>query len=533
MTKLLTILITFLLGFSPGVKTTTPITPTTGSDNNSKSQSLNVGSGSTSSGSTSTQTKKTDGTTSVGSSSSSGTSKTSSSGSAKTSTKTTKTKTCEEGYAINPATNRCKKLQTVSETSTTITTTTWNPVTGETTTSKSCKNGYWFNASTNRCNKVKTCSIGYEYQASTNTCKKIVCEFGYKVQDASNKCKRIICEVGHILNQKTGNCVINRNGKYKECETGWTLDLTTLECAKIGTKGSNDPASKKSAGQAVFATVSKISSVSSGLVEIATAEDVVFSGGSGVRFSNTIISTDSDGSTEDQFEETEPISDSGSESATKTCPEGKFLNPKTNRCKNIQTISEGTTGKTITTYDTTTGEATTMKICNDGYYLNTETNRCNKVKDTTTSSTSKSSSSSSSSSTTTKTCPEGKFLNPKTNRCKNIQTVSESTTGKTVTTYDPETGEATTEKICNEGYELNPDTNRCNKVKENSGASDPISVPDLGGETETNFIAISATILVILAGISFVIFQFRKEIFKFFKKVGDKIRGFFPRKSVK
>lgn len=220
--------------------------------------------------------------------------------------------------------------------------------------------------------------------------------------------------------------------------------------------------------------------------------------------------------------------DSSSPDSVKTCPEGKFLNPKTNRCKNIHTISETSTGKTITTYDPETGEATTIKICNEGYYLNEETNRCNKVKesDESSSTSSKSSNpSSSSSSSSTKTCPEGKFLNPQTNRCKNIQTISESTTGKTVTTYNPETGEATTEKICNEGYELNPETNRCNKKKNNSGSDYKMEVPDLGSKKETNFIAIGTIAVLILAGASFAIFQFRHEIVRLFGKIKVKFKG--------
>ena len=213
------------------------------------------------------------------------------------------------------------------------------------------------------------------------------------------------------------------------------------------------------------------------------------------------------------------------ETPKKDCGEGKFLNPKTNRCKNLQTIEETSTGKTITTYDPETGEATVTKVCNEGYELNEETNRCNKKKSETTSESSSSSStqssssssSSSSSKTTEKTCPEGKFLNPETNRCKNLQTVSESTTGKTITTYDPETGESTTEKICNEGYELNPDSNRCNKIKENKGEDFALEVPELGAEEQPNFIAIGSVIAITLIGLGFVVFQFRKEIFKFFK----------------
>ena len=203
-------------------------------------------------------------------------------------------------------------------------------------------------------------------------------------------------------------------------------------------------------------------------------------------------------------EETEPIAEE-----VKTCPEGKFLNPKTNRCKNLQEISESSTGKTITTYNPETGEATTVKICNDGYFLNTETNRCNKQK----------TESSTVSESSIKTCPEGKFLNPKTNRCKNLQEIDESTTGKTITTYNPKTGEATIEKICNDGYELDEDSNRCKKIKKNDGEKYNIEVPNLGEDSKNDFMAIGSIILILSLGLVFVIFQYRHEIMKFIKSL--------------
>lgn len=342
-------------------------------------------------------------------------------------------KPCADGYFRSPLTNRCKKLVTVSESSSTITTTVYDPVTGLPTVTKACKSGYWWNASTGRCNKKKTCKIGYRYLSWNNTCEKIVCSFGFKVQDASNICKRIVCEKGHIINQKTGNCVKNTHGKYKTCKAGWTLDLRTLQCAKIGTKGSDDPASKKSQNL---------------VVKYETKSTITL---------GSIVKLDDDSTS--NSEEKVVIE--------KTCPEGKFLNPKTNRCKNLQEITENSTGKTITTYDPETGEGTTVKICNDGYFLNTETNRCNKVKEdsgTATSSIMKNAE---------KTCPEGKELNPETNRCRNI--------------------------------------------KKNDGAEYEIMVPELGDAKK--FVAMGSVIAVILVGVVFIVFQFRKEILKFLKRL--------------
>lgn len=339
-------------------------------------------------------------------------------------------KPCKEGYFRSPQTNRCKRLVTVSETASTITTTVYNPVTGNPSVSKVCKAGYWWNAATGRCNKKKVCSIGYRYLSWNNSCEKIICEIGFKVQDASNTCKRLVCKEGHIINQKTGNCVKNTHGKYKTCEAGWTLDLRTLKCAKIGTKGSDDPRSKKSQNIVAKYELKEKRSLAS------------------------MVKLDDNSTTSDNETKSE-----------KTCPEGKFLNPKTNRCKNLQEVKETSTGKTITTYDPETGEGTTIKVCNEGYYLNSETNRCNKVKED----------SSTSTSSITKTCPEGKELNPETNRCRNI--------------------------------------------KKNDGADHKLDVPELGDSEGRDFIAIGSVIAIIAMGIVAIIFQFRKEIFGFLKKL--------------
>ena len=117
----------------------------------------------------------------------------------------------------------------------------------------------------------------------------------------------------------------------------------------------------------------------------------------------------------------------------------------------------------------------------------------------------------------TKTCPEGKFLNPKTNRCKNLQEINETSTGKTVTTYNPETGEATTVKYCNVGYYLNEETNRCKKKKENKGEDYKLDVPKLGSEEKKEFVGLGSIIAVLVVGTGLVVFQFRKEIMKFLR----------------
>jgi len=75
--------------------------------------------------------------------------------------------------------------------------------------------------------------------------------------------------------------------------------------------------------------------------------------------------------------------------SAKKCPEGKVLNPKTNRCNKIKTQ-----------------KSKSAKKCPEGKVLNPKTKRCNKIKTQKSKSANK--------------CPEGKVLNPKTKRCNKI-----------------------------------------------------------------------------------------------------------------
>ena len=94
------------------------------------------------------------------------------------------------------------------------------------------------------------------------------------------------------------------------------------------------------------------------------------------------------------------------------CPDGKYRNPDTNRCRNLETA------------------ISVLTPCNEDEYRNPETNRCRKV---------------SSSSSSLTPCKLGQERNPDTNRCRFI---------------------ATTKALasCPEGQERNPETNRCRKI---------------------------------------------------------------------
>lgn len=135
-----------------------------------------------------------------------------------------------------------------------------------------------------------------------------------------------------------------------------------------------------------------------------------------------------------------------------------------------------------TTYSPTPGESNNYQeyqTCAAGKVINTETGNCVKVVEV-----------------TETVCPAGKYLNPATGRCK---------------AYEIEE-----EKTCAEGYELNPDTNRCRKIKNNDGAEYELENKEY--QTESNFIALYAVIIIAALGLAYVIFQFRHEIKKLIQR---------------
>lgn len=126
-----------------------------------------------------------------------------------------------------------------------------------------------------------------------------------------------------------------------------------------------------------------------------------------------------------------------------------------------------------------------LKTCETGKVLNQETGNCVKA-----------------TSITEKTCKEGYYLNILTGRCKKI--------------------DQKTEKTCKEGYYLNPETNRCRKIAENKGAD--YSLEPEKYEEKSSFVALYVVLEVLGLGLIYLIYEFRKEIWKLFRKVFPKSR---------
>lgn len=139
------------------------------------------------------------------------------------------------------------------------------------------------------------------------------------------------------------------------------------------------------------------------------------------------------------------------------------------------------------TYAPTPGESNNyqeFKTCEEGKVLNEATGNCVKV-----------------TSVAEKICGEGQYLNLLTGRCRKIP-------------------EDTGVKECKEGYYLNEETGRCKKLKNNDGTSYAL-VPETYSES-SNFVALWLVLGVVLAGLVYVIYEFRFEIKKFIKKLARK-----------
>lgn len=147
-----------------------------------------------------------------------------------------------------------------------------------------------------------------------------------------------------------------------------------------------------------------------------------------------------------------------------------------------------------TTYARTPGasnEYQEFRTCTDGKVINPLTGNCVKA----------------TSSSEAEPCPAGKYRNPLTGRCKNIEDTS------------------STLKPCAEGYERNPETNRCRKITSaNDGASYAL-VPKTGNSSTTAFIAFGVVAAIVLAGITYICLQYRRELVRAFRKIRERFHN--------
>lgn len=145
------------------------------------------------------------------------------------------------------------------------------------------------------------------------------------------------------------------------------------------------------------------------------------------------------------------------------CPAGKYRNPDTGRCKNIEEA------------------IATLVACDEGEYRSPETNRCRKI--------------AVASSISLTPCEPDEERNPATNRCRK--------TASTAVTIEP----------CPEGQERNPATNRCRAIT----SSTPATLTD-AATTKTGISSYWLGGGVIVAAIGYGIYEWRSELAKLFRK---------------
>lgn len=162
---------------------------------------------------------------------------------------------------------------------------------------------------------------------------------------------------------------------------------------------------------------------------------------------------------------------------TPVCPDGKYLNPDTGRCRTIEEAIN------------------TLAACPEGQTRNPSTNRCRQNTPQT---------------STLKPCGEGQERNPLTNRCRSIAS-------------------AVAELIpCDEGQERNPLTNRCRKVTEILAATDTANTTN--SETSPNSQSPQlwgwALVGVAAAGVvGYGVYEWRHEIGKAWQTLKSRMAG--------
>ena len=160
--------------------------------------------------------------------------------------------------------------------------------------------------------------------------------------------------------------------------------------------------------------------------------------------------------------------------AVAECPEGKYRNPDTGRCRTIEEAVNA------------------LSICEEGYERNPVTNRCRKVATV--------------ASATLTPCLEGQERNPATNRCRSIAS-------------------AVAELLpCEEGYERNPDTNRCRKVSGSAmpSADFPVAPVKVAAYDTAGWWAFGAVLAVV---VGYGVWEWRTEI----AAVARRVLGIFTR----
>lgn len=152
------------------------------------------------------------------------------------------------------------------------------------------------------------------------------------------------------------------------------------------------------------------------------------------------------------------------------CPEGKYRNPLTGRCRNIES------------------DASVLATCEPDQYRNPETGRCRKLATPSASA----------------PCKENQYRSEETNRCRNIVAASAALAS------------------CKEGQERNPETNRCRNVVSSMPAAGFAVEPIKQGAEA--FIGWWSLGIVGTAALGYGVWEWRHEILVYIRKIGTAIK---------
>jgi len=154
--------------------------------------------------------------------------------------------------------------------------------------------------------------------------------------------------------------------------------------------------------------------------------------------------------------------------ALESCGPGKYRNPDTNRCRNIEAGS-------------------ILTPCNPGQVRNPDTNRCRNA---------------AVAASVLAPCDPGETRNPDTNRCR-----------KNATT--------TALALCQEGQQRNPETNRCRKVA-GANSANPISNPAKANSKPVSYYVLG---IVAALALAYGIYEYRDNIYRLLLKSKRKVFG--------
>lgn len=153
------------------------------------------------------------------------------------------------------------------------------------------------------------------------------------------------------------------------------------------------------------------------------------------------------------------------------CPQGKYRNPETNRCRNIEDA------------------IATLAACAEGQSRNPETNRCRSTATT--------------ASAVLTPCAAGQERNPETNRCKSV-------------------AGANILSACPAGQERNPSTNRCRKSVL-AAALTPANIAPITQATTSNQLILTLLGIAGAGAVGYGIYEWRSELASVARKVYSRV----------